>query len=69
MGYRYRVYVDRLEAAQEEVLRRLVPDAFITRSQGRSILQVGLFRDRAAAEQLIQTLSQQGVLAMTEPLQ
>ncbi len=68
MGYRYRVYVDRLEAAQEEVLRRLVPDAFITRSQGRSILQVGLFRDRAAAEQLIQTLSQQGVLAMTEPL-
>jgi hypothetical protein len=68
MGYRYRVYVDRLETAQEEVLRRLVPDAFITRSQGRSILQVGLFRDRAAAEQLIQTLSQQGVLAMTEPL-
>lgn len=69
MGYRYRVYVDRLEASQEAAIRRLVPDAFITRSQGRSILQVGLFRDRAAAEELIQTLSQQGVLATTEPLQ
>jgi parallel beta-helix repeat protein len=69
LGYRYRVYVAPLDADQAVLVRKLVPDAFMTRSQGRAILQVGLFRDRPAAEELMQSLSGQGILAATETLE
>ncbi len=69
LGYRYRVYVEKVAPDQEAQIRALAPDAFYTQAQGRSILQIGLFQDRSGADALVQTLSRQGIMAIAEVLQ
>ncbi len=57
----YKVMVATGNSAQEQKVRSLMPEAFRTVYNGRTMLQVGLFRDRANAEEIRRTLQRQGV--------
>ena len=65
-GFRVVVLVETLE--QERLLRQLVPDAVRVRSLNRIVMQVGVFRDRSAAEQMLHRMSSNGLNAMLEQL-
>ena len=67
-GLRYRVVVEADDSKQAQ-LRATFPNAFRTSIKGRSLMQVGAFGDRTKADQLMQTLSSQGVQAMVETLE
>ena len=65
-GYRVVVLVETLE--QERLLRQLVPNAVPVPSLNRMVMQVGVFRDRSSAEQMLQKMSGNGLNAMIEEL-
>ena len=65
LNLRYRVVVE-ADDSQQAQLRTTFPNAFRTSIKGRSLMQIGAFSDRTKAEQLLQTLSNQGVQAMVE---
>lgn len=63
----YRVVVeDNSEGAYQRV-RTVVPDAFRTVVQGRSIIQAGAFESRSKASEVIQLLNRNGIRAKLEP--
>lgn len=66
MGIRYRVVVAPENDNQRLQVSQLVPDAFPSAYQGRSVMQVGAFGERGKADQLIEMLSSQGLKAMME---
>ncbi|MBD2034774.1 DUF1565 domain-containing protein [Leptolyngbya sp. FACHB-321] len=68
-GLRYRVVVAPADDSQQALLRTTFPNAFRTFVKGRALMQVGAFGDRTKADQLMQTLSSQGVQAMVETLE
>ncbi|WP_219904193.1 DUF1565 domain-containing protein [Stenomitos frigidus] len=68
LGLRYRVVVE-ADDSQQAQLRTTFPNAFRTSIKGRSLMQVGAFGDRTKADQLMQTLSSQGVQAMVETME
>ncbi len=68
-GLRYRVVVAPADDSQQAQLRTTFPNAFRTFVKGRTLMQVGAFGDRTKADQLMQTLSSQGVQAMVETLE
>ena len=68
LSLRYRVVVD-ADDSQQAQLRATFPNAFRTFIRGRSLMQVGAFGDRTKAEQLMQTLSSQGVQARVETVE
>ena len=57
-GYRVVVLVETL--SQERQLRALAPDAVRLRSSSGIVMQVGVFRDRSSAEQMLQKMSAYG---------
>lgn len=59
----YRVVVDAATSAQQEQVKQLIPSAFRTSFNGQTMMQVGLFRDRATAESLQQQLKLQNLQA------
>ncbi|MBW4690410.1 MAG: DUF1565 domain-containing protein [Lyngbya sp. HA4199-MV5] len=61
----YRVVVD-ADDRQQAQLQTAFPNAFRTSIKGRSLIQVGAFGDRDKADQLMQTLSSQGIQARME---
>jgi parallel beta-helix repeat protein len=65
---RYRVVVVAASEAEEAQLRELVPDAFRTVVNRRTVLQAGAFGDRAKAEELTQQLLQRGIRATVEEI-
>ena len=67
-GLRYRVVVEANDSQQAQ-LRATFPNAFRTSIKGRSLMQVGAFGDRTKADQLMQTLSSQGVQATVETVE
>jgi parallel beta-helix repeat protein len=69
VGVRYRVLVEAENDSQQAQIRTLVPNAFPTSSQGRSVMQVGAFGDRLKADQFMQSLVSQGLKAMIEPME
>jgi parallel beta-helix repeat protein len=68
LGLRYRVVVDAESEAQQAQVRAIVPEAFLTSSGGRSVMQAGAFSDRAKADQLLEALTNQGLRAAVENL-
>ncbi|MGA7936602.1 MAG: hypothetical protein WCA35_23810, partial [Kovacikia sp.] len=66
---RYRVLVEPENDNQQAQIRTLVPNAFSTSVQGRSVMQVGAFGDRLKADQLMHSLVAQGLKAMVEPME
>ncbi len=69
MGVRYRVVVETSDNAQASQIKALVPAAFSTSFRGKAAMQVGAFGDRDKADQLVQSLLNQGLQAVVEPMQ
>jgi parallel beta-helix repeat protein len=69
LGFRYRVIVDADDVGVQANVRSLVPDAFRSSFQGRTVMQVGAFTEREKADELIQSLANQGIQAILEQLQ
>jgi N-acetylmuramoyl-L-alanine amidase len=59
----YRIVVDDTVTATLNQVREVVPDAFRTRVDGRSVIQAGIFRDRTTADRIRQTLSDRNLQA------
>ncbi len=66
---KYRVVVVAADESQQEQIRAIVPDAFPVVYRGQRVMQAGAFGDREKAEQLVASLSTQGLQAIVEPLQ
>jgi parallel beta-helix repeat protein len=61
---RYRVIVPVTSTAVKDAVRRLVPNAFTSRYNGRSVIQTGAYSDRAAADEQAKMLLQSGFQAI-----
>ncbi|MEG3862389.1 DUF1565 domain-containing protein [Microcoleus sp. herbarium12] len=68
LGFRYRVVVDADSSGDRQKMLSLVPDAFRTFTNGRSVIQAGAFRDREKAEELLQILTANGLNARIEDI-
>lgn len=68
LGLRYRVVVAADSKSQQDQVRSLVPGAFRTFNNGKVLMQVGAFSDRAKAEEMQQYLTSQGVQGTIEQL-
>ncbi|NJP09419.1 MAG: DUF1565 domain-containing protein [Leptolyngbyaceae cyanobacterium RU_5_1] len=66
---RYRVMVEAGDDSQQEQVRSLIPDAFPVAYNGRTVMQVGAFSDRAKANQLVELLANQGLQVSIESLE
>ncbi len=71
MGFRYRVVVEIENDRQEAKVKKLVPDAFERVFQGRTVIQVGAYRDREQdkAEWMLKRMTSNGFRATVEQLQ
>lgn len=68
LGFRYRVVVDAESSGDRQKMLSLVPDAFRTFTNGRSVMQAGAFRDREKADELLQILTVNGLNARIEDI-
>jgi parallel beta-helix repeat protein len=68
LGFRYRVVVDAQSSGDRQKMVSLVPDAFRTFTNGRSVMQAGAFREREKAEELLQILTVNGLNARIEDI-
>ncbi len=68
LGFRYRVVVDAESQDARQKMQSLVPDAFRTFSNGRSVIQAGAFREIEKAEELAQMLAQNGLNVRIEEI-
>lgn len=66
LSLRYRVVVPIEGEETQSQVQSLVPDAFVTSTNGQRVMQLGAFSDRSKADQLVQILSDQGVRAILE---
>ena len=65
---KYRVVVVATDDTQQEQVRLIVPDAFPVVYRGQRVMQAGAFGDRTKADQLVASLSTQGLQAIIEPM-
>lgn len=68
LGLRYRVVVYAESPRELREVRSLVPGAFRTRYNGRLVMQVGAYSDRAEAEEMLQKMTGNGLSATIEEL-
>lgn len=68
VGGEYRVVVELVGAGDKRRVKEIVPEAFTSRYQGRAVMQVGIFRSRANAEEIRQRLRQAGLQVRVIPL-
>lgn len=66
---RYRVVVDASDEHDQSRVQAIIPAAFRTSINGRSLMQVGAFSSRDNAEQTVQMLSQNGVRAVIQEIE
>jgi hypothetical protein len=66
---RYRVVVDASSERTQSLVQSIVPDAFLTSIGGQSLMQVGAFSDRVNAEQAVQRLTQNGLVAVIQEIE
>lgn len=57
-SFRYRVVVAPKDSRQKARIKSLVPDAFRSSYQGRSVMQVGLFHSRAQVKDMVKLMEQ-----------
>lgn len=55
-GFAYRVVVQSRNSGQQDKIKSLVPDAFRSAHQGRSVMQVGLFNSRSKLDKIVKLL-------------
>lgn len=65
--FQYRVIVPATSTVIVQKVKTIVPDAFRMSRSGRTVLQVGAYSDRPAADQLVQRLNQSGLIAEIIP--
>jgi parallel beta-helix repeat protein len=65
--FQYRVIVPATTTLVSQRVKTIVPDSFRVLRSGRSVLQVGAYSDRQAANELVQKLAQSGVNAEVVP--
>ncbi len=65
---KYRVVVFTTNDQQQAQLRSLVPNAFSSTYRGQTVMQAGAFGDRSKADQLMTTLTSQGLQTIIEPM-
>lgn len=63
----YRVIVKTRTSQEQDEVRRLVPDAFRSSFQGRTVMQVGLFNEKKTAKQIRRKLQRKGLDALYIP--
>lgn len=63
LGFSYRVVVPASTLSDQVRVRAAVPEAFRTTLNGQVVMQVGLFRERADADEFRQNLSSRGLQA------
>lgn len=68
LGQRYRVTVDARSSRLQNRVRELVPEAFSTILGGRVVMQVGVFRSRDNASQILRMLERNGLRASMQEL-
>ncbi len=68
LGFRYRVVVEVVDEAARSRLQFLVPDAFRSSYQGKTVMQVGAYRQQVEVDEMIQRLSSNGFAPIVEPL-
>jgi len=68
LGLGYRVLVDVIQPQEQDRVKNIVPDAFRTIANGKTVMQVGAFRDRTEADDLVQLLQDSGMPARLEIL-
>lgn len=66
LGATYRVVVEVSNESEQAQVQSLVPGAFRTITNGRMLMQVGSYSDRANAEKMVGELSSQGLKASIE---
>ncbi|MBE9004414.1 DUF1565 domain-containing protein [Fortiea sp. LEGE XX443] len=67
-GTRYRVIVEVANEREQELVRFVAPGAFSTIRQGRKVMQVGVFSNRFNADEMLKTLTGNGLRTVIEPL-
>jgi parallel beta-helix repeat protein len=60
LGPRFRVVVEAKDSDQQAQIRSLVPDAFRSSYRGRAVIQVGSFKERAKADEIIHLMTNNG---------
>lgn len=65
---RYRVLVDAEQPSQQNRVQSLVPGAFSTVVDGRSVMQAGAFNDMGNAQELVDLLTDYGFRAVLAPM-
>jgi len=68
LGFSFRVVVNGSSPDVQTRVRSIVPDAFRTVINGQVVMQAGLFRDRAAADQMLQRLNSANLQAAVVPV-
>ncbi len=66
-GLRYRVMVEIANQSEQDLVRSIAPGAFATVSQGRGVMQAGVFSSRYNANQMLKLLNRKGLRGMIEP--
>jgi parallel beta-helix repeat protein len=66
LGLNYRVLVEASSAEEQNRVRELVPDAFRTQRNGRSLMQAGAYDNEATAQERMQLLLDNGLEARVE---
>ncbi|MEH2390825.1 MAG: DUF1565 domain-containing protein [Nostoc sp.] len=67
-GVRYRVVVPLATNKDQDLVRSLAPDAFLTVWDGQRVMQAGVFSSEYNAKEMLKTLSSNGLRAIMEPL-
>jgi parallel beta-helix repeat protein len=67
-GVRYRIIVEVTNDQEQELVRFVAPGAFSTIWQGRKVMQAGVFSDRTNADEMLKTLTSNGLRTIIEPL-
>lgn len=68
VGGDYRVIVEVNNVSDRNKVKSVVPNAFTSRYQGRSVMQVGIFQSQANAEEIRQKLRQKGLQVRVIPV-
>lgn len=68
LGFRYRVVVEADSQSRQDYVRSVVPGAFRTFANGKVLMQVGAYKDRAEADAMMQLVGSKGLKGILEEL-
>ena len=68
LGLHYRVVVEAESESKQALVRSLIPGAFRTFSNGRVMMQAGVFSDRVNADEIVQMLNSKGLRGTIEQM-